>query len=107
MDSVDPRLTVLDTDVVVQKTHASAFHQTRLATQLEQCEADSLVVCGLTTSGCVRATAVDGLQWNYPVVVVEDACDDRDRNAHAANLYDLGAKYADIKTTANIIEALG
>ena len=55
-----------------------------------------MVVTGLTTSGCVRATAVDGLQNNYRVVVPREACGDRDAQAHEANLYDLNAKYADV-----------
>ena len=55
-----------------------------------------MVVTGLTTSGCVRATAVDGLQNNYRVVVPCEACGDRDAQAHEANLYDLNAKYADV-----------
>ena len=55
-----------------------------------------MVVTGLTSSGCVRATAVDGLQNNYRVVVPREACGDRDAQAHEANLYDLNAKYADV-----------
>jgi nicotinamidase-related amidase len=58
--------------------------------------ADSLVVTGLTTSGCVRATAVDGLQHDYMVVVPRQAVGDRNQDAHEANLFDLNAKYADV-----------
>jgi maleamate amidohydrolase len=65
--------------------------------RLDKAGVDSLVVTGLTTSGCVRATAVDGLQNDFPVVVVSDAVGDRNLEAHRANLLDLQAKYADVK----------
>ena len=68
--------------------------------------ADSLVVTGLTTSGCVRATAVDGLQNDYPVFVVSDAVGDRNAEAHAANLHDLHAKYADVVSSEELLAML-
>lgn len=92
----DPRLPIMDSDYIVEKLHASSFHGTALDTQLQQLEVDSLVVTGLTTSGCVRATAVDGLQYGYRVVVPRQAVGDRNGSAHKANLYDLNAKYADV-----------
>lgn len=92
----DPRLPVVEADVVVEKIHASSFHGTALNEQLRSLQVDSLVVTGLTTSGCVRATAVDGLQYNYPVWVPREACGDRNEDAHRANLYDLQAKYAEV-----------
>ena len=67
---------------------------------------DSVVVTGLTTSGCVRATAVDGLQNNYRVLVPREACGDRDPEAHEANLYDLNAKYADVVSLDKVLESL-
>lgn len=90
---IDPRLTVSSGDCVLRKLHASAFHGTELDASLRARNVDSLVICGFTTSGCVRATAVDALQYGYPAVVVEDAVADRDAQAHRANLYDLQAKY--------------
>ena len=65
-----------------------------------------MVVTGLTTSGCVRATAVDGLQNNYRVLVPREASGDRDEQAHQANLYDLNAKYADVVSAADVLESL-
>jgi maleamate amidohydrolase len=62
-----------------------------------------LVITGLTTSGCVRASAVDALQHNYQVVVVEEAVGDRNREAHRANLFDLNAKYADVQSVAQVL----
>ncbi len=92
----DSRLPVAPSDLQLEKRHASSFHGTELDEWLRIQEVDSVVVTGLTTSGCVRATAVDGLQNNYRVVVPIEACGDRDKQAHKANLYDLNAKYADV-----------
>lgn len=92
----DSRLPVAPSDLQLEKRHASSFHGTELDEWLRDQNVDSVVVTGLTTSGCVRATAVDGLQNNYRVVVPREACGDRDERAHEANLYDLNAKYADV-----------
>ena len=92
----DPQLPIIESDVVIEKIHASSFHGTSLQEQLVELEVDSLVVTGLTTSGCVRATVVDGLQNGFPVVVPEQAVGDRNGSAHRNNLYDLNAKYADV-----------
>jgi nicotinamidase-related amidase len=102
----DPRLPRIDRDHCVEKTHASAFHGTELDDWLRGEGVDSLVVTGLTTSGCVRATAVDGLQYNYRVFVPREACGDRDLSAHEANLYDLNAKYADVVTVDEVLASL-
>lgn len=93
---VDPRLAPRAGEPVIEKQWASAFFGTGLAESLQAALADSLVVAGLTTSGCVRATAVDGLQHDYRVVVPREATGDRNPDAHAANLFDLNAKYADV-----------
>ena len=92
----DPQLPIIESDLVIEKVHASSFHGTSLQEQLVELEVDSLVVTGLTTSGCVRATVVDGLQNGFPVVVPEQAVGDRNGSAHRNNLYDLNAKYADV-----------
>ena len=67
---------------------------------------DSLVITGLTTSGCVRATAVDGLQNEYQVVIAEEAVGDRNQQAHRANLFDLNAKYADVQSVGWVLKHL-
>jgi len=92
----DSRLPTIDSDVKLEKRHASCFHGTTLEETLKSHSVDSIVVTGLTTSGCVRATAVDGLQNNYRVVVPREATGDRNPDAHLANLFDLNAKYADV-----------
>ena len=75
---IDPRLEPLSGEEVLEKHCPSAFYGTDLLTMLEGAGVDSLVVTGLTTSGCVRATVVDGLQNDFPVFVVEDAVGDRE-----------------------------
>ena len=103
---VDERLAVGEDDVVVEKQWASAFHRTGLDGLLRRRGVDSLVVTGLTTSGCVRATAVDGLQYDYPVVVPREAVGDRNPEAHRSNLFDLHAKYADVLSLEEVLASL-
>ena len=102
----DPRLPTQVTDLQLEKRHASSFHGTDLDDWLKSRNVDSLVVTGLTTSGCVRATAVDGLQNNYKVLVPREACGDRDPKAHEANLYDMNAKYADVVSLETVMNLL-
>ena len=103
---LDAKMGRLPTEPLIEKQSASAFHKTDLDHQLRAMAVDSLVVTGLTTSGCVRATAVDGLQNNYQVVVAKEAVGDRNAEAHAANLFDLNAKYADVLGVAEIVASL-
>jgi nicotinamidase-related amidase len=83
-------------ETVVTKQYASSFHGTSLAATLTASGIDTLLICGLTTSGCIRATATDALQNGFRPLVVDEACGDRDRRLHEANLLDLEAKYADV-----------
>lgn len=103
---VDPRLSPAEGETVIEKQWASAFFKTRLDSLLRAAGADSLVIGGLTTSGCVRATAVDGLQHDYRVVVPREAAGDRNPDAHAANLFDLHAKYADVMGLNEVLKLL-
>ncbi len=83
-------------EVVVTKQYASAFHGTSLAATLTAQGVDTVVITGLTTSGCIRASATDALQHGFRPLVAADACGDRDPRLHEANLLDLDAKYADV-----------
>ena len=103
---VDPRLAPLENEILVEKQWASGFFKTPLHEHLTASGADSLVVTGLTTSGCVRATAVDGLQYDYPVTVPREAVGDRNARAHEANLFDLDAKYADVVPVEAVLRHL-
>lgn len=93
---VDAALAPRDGEVIIEKQWASAFFGTDLAERLAAAGADALVVTGLTTSGCVRATVLDGLQYEFPVFVPREAVGDRNPDAHRANLFDMNAKYADV-----------
>ena len=81
---------------VVVKDHASAFFGTTLAADLRTAGVDTVVVTGFSTSGCVRASALDALQHDFVPLVVRDACGDRDPRPHEAALFDLDQKYADV-----------
>jgi nicotinamidase-related amidase len=93
---IAPQIPAKPQDIVIRKGVPSAFFDSPLRQMLVNLGVDSVVVCGFTTSGCVRATAVDALQCNFRLVVARDACGDRDRAAHEANLRDLGLKYGDV-----------
>jgi len=103
---LDERLARKPEEELLEKLWPSAFHATDLHARLSAREVDSVVVTGLTTSGCVRATAVDGLQYDYRVVVPREAVGDRNQHAHEANLHDLHAKYADVMSVADLINRL-
>ncbi len=96
-----------DGDIVVTKQYPSAFFGTMLDTQLHSLGVDTCVIAGLSTSGCVRASALDALCHGFVPLVVEDACGDRDDRVHKANLFDLSAKYAEIVTTDAMIAYFG
>jgi len=86
-------------DIVIKKKKPSAFFGTPLLAYLIDLKADSLIVVGGTTSGCVRATVVDAFSNNLRCTVVEDGCFDRSEVSHAINLADMNAKYADVKSS--------
>tara|TARA_B100000609_G_scaffold99641_1_gene79343 strand:+ start:451 stop:1032 length:582 start_codon:yes stop_codon:yes gene_type:complete len=89
-------------EMLIEKKFASAFFQTNLFSILDKTNIDSLVVSGVTTSGCVRATALDSLQHNFLTIIAEDCVGDRDDNAHKSNLIDLQIKYADVMRSDQI-----
>jgi nicotinamidase-related amidase len=95
-DSIVAELTPKRRDIVIYKQKPSAFHATPLSDYLTLLGADSLIVVGTSTSGCVRATVVDAFSHNYRVAVVEEGCFDRAQASHAITLCDLHAKYADV-----------
>ena len=83
-------------DLVVTKQYASAFFGTSLASMLNALRIDTLLIAGFSTSGCVRASALDALQYGFIPFVVANACADRHPDPHDANLFDLQAKYAEV-----------
>lgn len=104
--NIDARLAPAPNEPVFEKCWASAFFRTGLDEYLRGEGIDSLVVTGLTTSGCVRATVVDGLQHDYRVVVPSEAVGDRNEAAHRANLFDMNAKYADVLDLERVLEMI-
>ncbi len=90
-------------DLLCLKQKPSGFFGTNLATYLQLLGADSVVVTGTTTSGCVRATVLDAFSLNFRVAVAEEGCFDRSQASHAINLCDMHAKYADVVPTAEVI----
>jgi maleamate amidohydrolase len=93
-------------DVVIQKEKPSAFFGSPLAAYLVDLQADSLLVCGTTTSGCVRATVIDAFSYNFRVAVIEEGTFDRGEASHAINLFDMDQKYADVVSVAETVEYL-
>lgn len=93
-------------DILLPKKHPSAFFGTPLASYLIDLRADSLVVTGCTTSGCVRGSVVDGFAYNFRVAVCSDAVYDRSHTSHCVNLFDMSEKYADVMTTDECIAEL-
>lgn len=93
---IDPRLGRREDETVVLKKGASAFFGTNLSAILVNQHVDTVILCGATTSGCVRATAVDLLQHGFPTLVPRECVGDRARAPHEANLFDIQAKYADV-----------
>ena len=83
-------------EVVITKQYPSAFFGTALAAMLTAMRVDCLLITGFSTSGCVRASALDALQNGFAPFVVRDACGDRAKGPHEANLFDLQAKYAEV-----------
>jgi nicotinamidase-related amidase len=90
-------------DIVLAKLKPSAFHGTPLNSFLTLLKADSIIMTGTTTSGCVRATVIDAFSENYRVALAEEGCFDRSQASHAINLCDMNAKYADIVPTDECI----
>ena len=93
-------------ELIIRKTQASAFFGTHLGACLVSRAVDTLVVAGCTTSGCVRASVIDAMSMNYRTVIASNCVGDRALGPHAANLFDMGQKYADLLTAAEVVHAL-
>jgi len=102
VDEVQP----LPGETVLKKSSPSALWGTPLVGHLNFLDVDTLIVCGESTSGCVRASVVDGCTHRYRVIVVEECVFDRHEAAHAINLFDMNQKYADVLPLAQVVEFL-
>jgi len=96
ISQIVPELQPIEGERVIRKTSASAFFSTGLSEWLRMRGVDTVVVVGCTTSGCIRATVIDSLQFNFRTVVIEDCVGDRAEEPHRANLFDMRQKYADV-----------
>ncbi len=101
-----PDIAPLDGEILLPKRHPSAFFGTPLMSYLVQAGADTLVVTGCSTSGCVRGSAVDAFSYNFKVAVPSDAVYDRSPLVHEVNLFDIGQKYADVSATNELMTSL-
>lgn len=101
---IDPRLEPRDDESIVLKKGASGFFGTNLASILVSQQVDSVILCGATTSGCIRATAVDLLQYGFPTIVPRECVADRAQAPHEANLFDINAKYADVVSLEDALD---
>ncbi|HEY4621145.1 MAG TPA: isochorismatase family protein, partial [Gaiellaceae bacterium] len=100
---IDPRLGPRPDETVIVKKGASAFFGTNVAAILISQGIDSIILCGATTSGCIRATAIDLLQYGYPTLVPRECVGDRAQAPHDANLFDIQAKYADVVSLDEVL----
>lgn len=106
MGAWGPGLEPFDDELVVSKQYPSAFFGTSLASTLTAMGVDSVLLTGLTTSGCVRASCVDAMSHGFRTAVVAEACGDRHAAPHEANLFDMNAKYADVVSEAEAVTFL-
>jgi nicotinamidase-related amidase len=106
MVAVDERLAPLPNEHVLIKKYASAFFGTSLAATLTAAGVDTLLITGCTTSGCVRASAVDSCQNGFRTIVVRECVGDRAEPPHEANLFDIDVKYGDVVTLEEAIAYL-
>ena len=106
LGAIPPSIAPKARDVVITKQYASAFFGTSLASTLRAMGIDTLLIGGFSTSGCVRASALDALQNGFAPFVVADACADRDPRPHEANLFDLQAKYAEVISETEALQKI-
>ncbi len=101
-DGLNPR----DNELVISKQYPSAFFGTTLSSTLNASNIDTLIITGVTTSGCIRATCIDTVSYGFRPIIVEEAVGDRDERPHKANLFDMNAKYGDVVREKEVIEYL-
>lgn len=103
---IDSRLSRRADETLIEKKYASAFFGTALASELTALGVDTLIVCGATTSGCIRATVVDALQHGFLPIVPLECVGDRSAEAHRANLIDIEGKYGDVIDLSQVLDHL-
>ena len=104
--NIVPELQPQLSDIVINKQYASAFFGTSLATTLTSQQIDTIILTGCSTSGCIRASAVDGIQHGFRVVVPKECVGDRSPAPHDANLFDIDSKYGDVVEKSEVLAYL-
>jgi maleamate amidohydrolase len=102
-----PQLPPVESDIIIVKQYASAFFGTSLAATMTSMGVDTLILTGCSTSGCIRASAVDGMQYGFRVIVPRECVADRHAGPHEANLFDINSKYGDVVSKGEVMEYLG
>jgi len=105
-DLIDPRIAPGDGDIVIEKGGASAFFDTRLSSLLRYFGVDTVIVTGMVTSGCVRATVVDACSHNFHTIVPRECVADRAAISHEVALFEMDLKYADVMSLEDVIGTL-
>lgn len=105
-NEIPDRIAPQDDDVLIRKPRASAFFDTHLANMLHEIGIDTLIVTGMTTSGCVRASVIDAHSSNFTTVVPKECVADRGIASHEISLFDMDMKYADVESVDRVIETL-
>ena len=103
MAELDPGVAPRDDELVIVKNYASSFFGTSLAATLTSLGVDTLILAGCSTSGCIRASAIDGIQNGFRVIVPRECVGDRHPEPHESNLFDINAKYGDVVSCAEVI----
>ena len=104
--NIVPELQPKPNDIVINKQYASAFFGTSLATTLTSQQIDTIILAGCSTSGCVRASAVDGMQHGFRVIIPRECVGDRSSEPHNANLFDIDSKYGDVVEKSEVLAYL-
>lgn len=100
---IDDVLEIKDDDIVIIKKMPSAFFNTDLTNILISQRIDTLIIAGCTTSGCIRATAIDSFSYGFRTIIAEECVGDQAIEPHQANLFDIGNRYGDIRSNQEII----
>jgi maleamate amidohydrolase len=106
MVEIDDAIAPADGEPVVVKKFASAFFGTDVAERLNTQGVDTVVIAGCSTSGCIRASAIDSMQYGFRTIVVEEAVGDRAEGPHRANLFDIDSKYGDVVALTDALSML-
>lgn len=104
MAEIDPSITPKPEDLVIVKNYPSCFFGTTLPSTLQNLGVDTLILTGCSTSGCVRAAAIDAIQYGYRVIVPRECVGDRHDAPHDANLFDINAKYGDVLPKTEVLD---